>query len=74
MTDITRIDKELVKRVVDKIVTILIDEGVLKSDRILYPLPVTHGKCCTCQSCGRSYDGCMCETNEILRRFQELYE
>lgn len=31
-----------------------------------------HGSCCTCQECGRHYDDCVCEHNEISRALEEV--
>jgi len=32
---------------------------------IIEPIKPGHGPCCTCQICGRDYDYCVCEHNEI---------
>jgi hypothetical protein len=47
----------------DRIVHILIDEGVLKGFCIIPNKIPTHGSCCTCQTCGQSYDECVITIN-----------
>lgn len=32
---------------------------------IVEPVKAGHGACCTCPKCGRDYDDCVCEHNEI---------
>ena len=33
-----------------------------------------HGSCCTCQTCGRHYDGCVCYSNGLLKAINKAFE
>jgi len=54
----------------EKVIDILIDWEVLEGKEIIPRINPTHGTCCTCQECGRNYDDCVCEHNDILTRIR----
>jgi len=31
-----------------------------------------HGTCCTCQTCGRPYDECVCDENRIIEAVYDV--
>lgn len=46
----------------------LIESGFMEAGGIQDRQKPSHGSCCTCQTCGRGYDDCVCDSN---RRWQE---
>lgn len=43
-------------------------------DTKIPPQKPAHGSCCTCQTCGRDYDDCVCEHNDTLDELDKFLE
>ncbi len=56
----------------EKVLDILNLYGVLTGYSQKEKRKPTHGGCCTCQECGRDYDNCVCEHNDVLASLLEL--
>jgi hypothetical protein len=70
--DILAYTEKECQAVIDNVVDILIDENYIKSKDILPLKEVTHANCCACQTCGYWHDQCICESNYLLKRLNEL--
>ncbi len=46
----------------------------LKSTETLKPITPGHGSCCTCQTCGRDYDDCVCYSNGLIETIDGFFE
>jgi len=44
---------------INNVIQILINEHILKGDKILLGTTPRHGSCCICQECGQVYDDCI---------------
>lgn len=55
-----------------KLIKFLCDEGYLRDNKyeIIPPIKPGHGSCCTCQTCGRPYDECVCSHNDFVRAIE----
>jgi len=61
---------------VEDIEKYLLDCGELRSLEPLLPYPgkITHGSCCTCQTCGWDYDRCICSPNTNLATWKQFVQ
>lgn len=58
--------------VLQEVLDLLMDLGVILSTELQPPIKPTHGPCCTCQVCGRGYSDCVCSSNEIVLELNKL--
>ena len=50
----------------------LLEIGVISATNVQDRIKPGHGSCCTCQTCGRHYDDCVCTSNEIVEALNKL--
>ena len=58
-----------------KLIDYLFSENELQSKygyNKVEPIKPTHGSCCTCQTCGRNYDDCVCDHNDWIDRLESF--
>ena len=57
---------------------VILDElckiGVIKDKVLKLPILPGHGSCCTCKTCGRFYDDCVCFDNMVIKHMILLFE
>ena len=57
---------------IDGVIDLLIEEGVLQGKEIIPTEKPCHGRCCTCQECGKEHEYCVCQHNAILESLNKL--
>ena len=59
--------KEIIEEVFNEAYKVLIEEYILRGNRLIKPIKPRHGNCCTCQDCGQYHDDCVCQHNRVLK-------
>ncbi|MHA2279933.1 MAG: hypothetical protein ACXAC5_03530 [Promethearchaeota archaeon] len=62
------------ERVKERLIDNLVLLGELRLSEKVKHVAAGHGSCCTCQTCGYTYDECVCSHNELLDAVEEAFD